>query len=71
MLPNQRSDQSTKKPQLIEVANHYELSVISSMNKGEIKRLITTYLIDEQLVTEEDIEGQLLSSVDSSFLELK
>ena len=69
--PTLRSLSLLKKPQLIEVANHYELSVVSSMKKGEIKRLITTYLIDEELVPEEDIEGQLSSSVDSSSLELK
>ena len=69
--PTLRSLSLLKKPQLIEVANHYELSVVGSMKKGDIKRLITTYLIDEELVPEEDIEGQLSSSVDSSSLELK
>ena len=45
---------SLKKPQLIEIANHYELSVTGTMKKGEIKRLITVYLTDEELVPEED-----------------
>ena len=41
---------SLKKPQLIEISNHYELSVAGTMKKGEIKRLITVYLTDEELV---------------------
>ena len=61
---------SLKKPQLIEIANHYELSVAGTMKKGEIKRLITVYLTDEELVPEEDTVS-LPATVDSSTLELK
>ena len=61
---------SLKKPQLIEIANHYELSVTGTMKKGEIKRLITVYLTDEELVPEEDTVS-LPATVDSSTLELK
>ena len=60
---------SLKKSQLTELANYYKLPVSGSMKKGEIKKLITVYLIDEELVPEEDREGQLPD--DSSTLELK
>ena len=62
---------SLKRPQLTEIASHYKLPITGSMKKGEIKRLITVYLIDEELVPEEDAEEQLPVNVDSSTLELK
>ena len=40
------------------------------MKKEEIKRLITIYLIDEELVLKEDAEEQLPANIDSSTLEL-
>ena len=69
--PTLRSLSVIKKPQLIEVANYYKLSIVSSMKKGEIKKLITVHLIDEELVPEEEIEESLLSSVDANSVELK
>ena len=60
---------SLKKSQLTELANYYKLAVSGSLKKGEIKKLITVYLIDEELVPKEDGEGQLPD--DFSTLELK
>ena len=59
-----------KKPQL---ASHFKLSVAGSIKKGEIKRLITVYLRDEELVPKEDTVDSLPVTViiDSSTLELK
>ena len=62
---------SLKRPQLTEIASYCELPVTGSVKKGEIKRLITVYLIDEELVPEEDAEEQLPVNVDCSTLELK
>ena len=61
---------SLKKPQLIEITNHYELSVTGSIKKGEIKRLIMVYLTNEELAPEEDTDS-LPATVGSSTLELK
>ena len=69
--PTLQSLSLLKKPQLIEVVNYYELLIVSSMKKGEIKKLITVHLIDEELVPEEEIEEPLLSSADANLLELK
>ena len=66
--PTLRSLSLLKKSQLIEVANYYEFSIVK---KGEIKKLITVHLIDEELVMEEEIEEPLSSSVDANSLELK
>jgi len=57
------------KPQLVEVANYYKLSITGSSKKGDIKRLLTEYLINEGLVPED--KDRLLTNVDSNFLELK
>ena len=57
------------KHQLTEVANFYKLAVTGSMKKGEIKRLLIDYLIDKELVPED--EGRSPVTVDSNTLELK
>jgi len=57
------------KPQLVEVANYYKLSITGPSKKGDIKRLLTEYLIDEGLVPED--EDRSPTNVDSNFLELK
>ena len=57
------------KHQLTEVANFYKLAVTGSMKKGEVKRLLVDYLIDKELVPED--EERLPVTVDSNTLELK
>ena len=57
---------SIKKTELLDIAQHYILSSI--MEKGEIKKLIKEYLIDEELVPEEDEE---MSRPSANLLELK
>ena len=66
--PTLRSLSLLKKLQLID---YYELSIVSSMKKGEIKKLITVHQIDEELVPEEETEESLSSSVNANSLELK
>lgn len=57
------------KHQLTEVANSYKLAITGSMKKGEIKRLLIDYLIDEELVPEDEERSPV--TVDSNTLELK
>ena len=59
---------SLKKADLLAIAQNYKLSPItSSQKKGEIKKLMKEYLIDEELVPED--EGLPLPS--TGLLELK
>ena len=46
---------SLKKTDLLTIAQHYKLSVTTTQKKGEVKRLIRDYLIDEELVSEEEL----------------
>ena len=57
------------KHQLTEVANSYKLAITGSMKKREIKRLLIDYLIDEELVPEDEEHSPV--TVDSNTLELK
>ena len=57
------------KHQLTEVANSYKLAITGSMKKGEIKRLLVDYLINEELVPEDKEHSPV--TVDSNTLELK
>jgi len=41
---------SLKKAELLLVAQHYKLSVASSMGKGEIKKTVLSYLMEEELL---------------------
>ena len=45
---------SLKKSELIDVAVHYKLTVETSMKKGKIKKILIDYLVDEELVPEEE-----------------
>jgi len=67
--PTLRVHNLLTKPQLVEVANYYKLSITGSSKKGNIKRLLTEYLIDEELVPKD--KDHSLTNVDSNFLELK
>ena len=58
---------SLKKAGLLAIAQHYKLSSSSGQKKGEIKKLIKEYLIDEELVSKD--EEQPLTS--ANLLELK
>jgi len=60
---------SIKKTELLAIAQHYKLSSITgSLKKGEIKKLIKEYLIDEELVLKEDEE---MSQPSANLLERK
>ena len=46
---------SLKKAELLLVAQHYKLSVTSSMGKGEVKKIVLSHLTEEELLSEEQL----------------
>ena len=50
-----------KKANLLLIGQHYKLAVNSSMGKGDIKKLILNYLVEEEIFPEEDLECVALS----------
>ena len=59
---------SLKKADLLAIAQHYKLPTNTTQKKGDVKKLIRQYLIDEELVPEE--EGEPIVSA-TAMLELK
>ena len=49
-----------KKADLLQIGQHYKLAVNSSMGKGDIKKFILNYLVEEEIFTE-DLEHVTLS----------
>ena len=58
-----------KKADLLQISLHYKLAVNSSMGKGDIKKLVLNYLVEEEIFPEEDLEHVALSGEQS--LELR
>ena len=56
------------KTELLELGQHFKLSVNSSQSKGEIRKLVLAYLVDEEILPEESLEG---TGVSDQGLELK
>jgi len=47
---------SLKMTELIQVAQHYKLEVSSTLKKSELKKLAIEYLVEEEVVSEDDSE---------------
>ena len=56
---------SLKKTELVSLATHYKLEIPSGSRKADIRKIITKYLVEEEIVSEEeedtptDLESQL------------
>ena len=48
---------SLKKAELLQVAQHFKLTVNTSMGKGEIKKIVLNHLVEEELLLEEELEN--------------
>ena len=59
---------SLKKTDLLALAQYYKLSINTTQKKGDVKKLVQEYLIDEVLVPEEETESLEPST---ALLELK
>ena len=51
------------------MSQHFKLAVNSSHTKGEIKKVVLAYLVDEEILPEEALEGTSVSGEQG--LELK
>ena len=71
LKPSLQQLKSLKKSQLHKIATHFELDFTTTTRKDDVSRLIKEHLIDEELVSEEEIEKPLSPMIDSSVVELK
>ena len=55
--PRMEEFNSLKKAELLQVAQHFKLTVNTSMGKGEIKKIALYHLIEEELLPEEELEN--------------
>ena len=69
--PSLRVINSLKKPQLIEVGTYYKLEVDASMKKGEVKRLLVEFLIDEEIIPEDEENSSVTPLSNENDLELR
>ena len=60
-----------KKLQLIEFGTHYKLEVDASMKKGEVKRLLVEFLIDEKIIPEYEENSGVTPLSNKNELELR
>ena len=56
---------SLKKSEIVQVAKHFRIEFTTKMRKDEIKKLVAEYLVDENIVSEGDLED-LNVSISSS-----
>ena len=52
---------SLKKSEIVQVAKHFEIEFTTKMRKDEIKKLVAEYLVDENIVSEGDLEDLNIS----------
>ena len=45
-----------KKSELLSVANHYKVEVSSTIRKADLRKAISQYLVDEEIVSDEEYE---------------
>ena len=69
--PTLRVVKSLKKAELVSVAQHYKLEVGSTMKKSQIKQLVIDYLVEEEIVSEEEVKPPMESGTDQNSLELR
>ena len=59
-----------KKSELLALANHYKLETTSGMRKNEIRKALIEYLVDEEIVSEDEA-AETTSAVELKKLELR
>ena len=50
---------SLKKTELLQLADHYSLAASSSMGKSQIKRIVLTYLVDEEMIPSSEVPEEI------------
>ena len=61
---------SLKKTELATLAQHYKLEVPSNMKKSDIRKMLVEYLVDEEIVSDDEVEPDT-SAVELKKLELR
>ena len=60
-----------KRSELVALANHYELEVLSGMRKGDVRKLVSDYLLDENVVSDDEVCEDGESAIELRRLELQ
>ena len=60
--PTLSSITSLKKSELLALTNHYKLETTSGMRKNEIRTALIEYLVDEEMVSEDEA-AEIMSTV--------
>ena len=69
--PSLRVVRVLKKSQLTTLAQHFKLELTTTMKKSEVKQLVIDYLVDEELVSDEELEATSDHVVSENAVELK
>ena len=70
--PALSSLRALKRSDLLALANHYKLETTSGMRKNEIRTVLLEYLIDEEVVSEDEtVVAETTSAVELKRLELR
>ena len=60
-----------KRSELVALANHYELEVHSGMRKADVRKLVRNYLLDENVVSDEEVNEDRESAIELKRMELR
>ena len=60
-----------KKSELVLFVSHYNLEVSSGMRKGDVQKLVSDYLLDENVISDEEAGESVESVVELKRLELQ
>ena len=69
--PSLQVVRTLKKSHLQQIASHFKLSSTSTTRKDELCKMVMQFLVDEELVPEENIDDLPSPTVDDRVLELK
>jgi len=69
--PTLKVVKSLKKAELIQVTQHYKLEFNSTLKKSELKKLVIEFLVEEEVVSENDSELPITASQDATLSILK
>ena len=60
-----------KRSELVALVNHYDLEVLSGMRKGDVQKLVSDYLLDENVVSDDEACEDEKSAIKLKRLELQ
>ncbi|XP_065893824.1 uncharacterized protein [Dysidea avara] len=60
-----------KRSELVALANHFKLEVSTSMRKGDVKKLVSNYLMDENIVSDDEEAIEESNLIEMKRLELQ